>query len=235
MVHAGADWIKIATTGGVSTPVGGPLTRQFSREEVAAIVDVAHAAGKPVMCHAYGGEGAKIAIDCGVQSIEHGAALDRSEMELMVEKGIWLVPTFSVLVQVAEIASRSGSTLPPYVLNKARDLLDTQRKTFAEAMEIGVKIALGTDIGGLCHGHNAREFEYMVDAGMPALRAIVAGTSDAAQCIGLGGEVGFLAEGKIADLLLISGNPLVNIGILDKRDHIRLIMKSGDIIKQLAS
>ncbi|MGH8431929.1 MAG: amidohydrolase family protein, partial [Solimonas sp.] len=161
MILAGADWIKLATTGGMSPPVGEPLLRQLSSEEIAAIVDTAHAAGKPVMCHAYGGEGARLAIAHGVQSIEHGAALEREDLEHMQRKGIWLVPTFAVLVQVAEIAARDPSAVPVHVARKANDLLARLKVSFALAREIGVKIALGTDAGGIAHGRNAREFGYM--------------------------------------------------------------------------
>lgn len=227
MIRAGADWIKLATTGGISTPVGGPLLRQFSSEEIAVIVDAAHAGGKPVMCHAYGGEGAHLAIAHGVQSIEHGAALERDDLETMARKGIWLVPTFAVLVQVVEIADRDPQALPPYVAKKARDLLARQRVSFALALEIGVKVALGTDAGGIAHGRNAREFGYMVDAGMSPLRALAAGTSDAAACMGLGDETGVISEGRAADLLLVDGDPLADVRILENREKLRLVMKDG--------
>lgn len=231
MVQAGADWIKLATTGGMSPPVGEPLLRQLSSEEIAAIVDTAHAAGKPVMCHAYGGEGARLAIAHGVQSIEHGAALEREDLEEMQRKGIWLVPTFAVLVQVAEIADRDPAAVPVRVAAKARDLLARVKVSFALAREIGVKIALGTDAGGIAHGRNAREFGYMVDAGMKPLDAIAAGTSDAAICMGLGDETGVIAKGRLADLLLVDGDPLADIRILEDRARLRLIMKDGVVYK----
>jgi imidazolonepropionase-like amidohydrolase len=231
MILAGADWIKLATTGGMSPPVGEPLLRQFSAEEIAAIVDTAHAAGKPVMCHAYGGEGARLAIAHGVQSIEHGAALEREELETMQRKGIWLVPTFAVIVQVAEIAARDPKAVPVHVARKANELLAKLKVSFALAREIGVRIALGTDAGGIAHGRNAREFGYMVDAGMRPLEAIAAGTSEAAACMGLGDETGVIAEGRHADLLLIDGDPLADVRILEDRERLRLIMKDGVVYK----
>ncbi len=115
MVRAGADWIKIATTGGVGTPTGGPLLRQFSLEEVRAIVDAAHAAGKPVMSHAYGGEGVKICLDAGVDSIEHGAALDDALIEQMVRQNTWLVPTFTVLRKIAALGELDPCPVPAYM------------------------------------------------------------------------------------------------------------------------
>jgi imidazolonepropionase-like amidohydrolase len=232
MLQAGADWIKMATTGGVSTPIGGPLLRQLSSEEIAAIIDTAHAAGKPVMCHAYGGEGARLAIEHGVQSIEHGAALERQELETMAQKGIWLVPTFSVLLDVVAISERDPNALPPYVAGKAKELLERQRASFALAIELGVRIGLGTDAGGIAHGRNARELGFMVDAGMKPLHAIAAATSDAAACIGLGEQTGQVAAGRYADLLLVDGDPLTDVRILENRARLRLVMKAGQIVKR---
>jgi imidazolonepropionase-like amidohydrolase len=215
----------------MSPPVGEPLLRQLSADEIAAIVDTAHAAGKPVMCHAYGGEGARLAIAHGVQSIEHGAALEREDLEIMERKGVWLIPTFAVLVQVAEIAGRDPFAVPAHVARKANDLLARLQVSFALAREIGVKIALGTDAGGIAHGRNAREFGYMVDAGMKPLAAITAGTADAALCMGLGDETGVIAKGRSADLLLVDGDPLADIRILEDRARLRLIMKDGMVYK----
>lgn len=231
MTLAGADWIKLCTTGGVSTPVGGPLVQQFSLAEVTAIVETAHAAGKPVMCHAYGGNGAQIALDAGVDSIEHGADLSDAQLEQMVNQGTWLVPTFAVLTGVVAIDTASPGLLPSYVAGKARQLLATQRASFKKAVSLGVKIALGTDAGGLGHGRNARELGLMVAAGMTPSQALVAGTSMAAQCIGLGDETGLLAPGRFADLLLVDADPLADISALENRSHLRLIMKDGAIFK----
>jgi imidazolonepropionase-like amidohydrolase len=231
MILAGADWIKLCTTGGVSTPVGGPLVQQFSAEEVQAIVDTAHAAGKPVMCHAYGGSGAQIALDAGVESIEHGAALSDAQLEQMVRQGTWLVPTFAVLNGVVAIDAANPGMLPSYVAGKARQLLDSQRVSFARALELGVNIALGTDAGGLGHGKNARELGLMVAAGMTPMQAIVAGTGMAARCMGLGDETGVIRQGYFADLLLVDVDPLADVTLLEDRSHLRLIMKDGVVYK----
>jgi len=117
------------------------------------------------------------------------------------------------------------------VLAKARQMVDRQRQSFVQALEIGVPIALGTDAGGLGHGNNARELGYMVDAGMSPLQAIAAATADAAQCIGLGEETGLIAQGRLADLLLVQGDPLSDVRLLEDRTNIRLIMKGGDLVK----
>jgi imidazolonepropionase-like amidohydrolase len=235
VIRAGADWIKIATTGGVGTPVGGPLVRQFSVDEVRAIVDTAHAAGKPVMSHAYGGEGVKICLDAGVDSIEHGAALDEALIEQMASQGTWLVPTFTVLRKVLEIDARQPGTLPEYMPRKARWLVERQRESFPKALAAGVRIAMGTDAGGFGHGRNAGELAYMVETGMTPMQAIVAATRMGAECIGLGGEVGVLRVGAYADLLAVDGDPLANVRILEDRARLRLIMKDGIFLKDMLS
>ncbi len=235
MIRAGADWIKICTTGGVGTPIGGPLIRQFSREEVRAIVDTAHAAGKPVMSHAYGGEGVEICLEAGVDSIEHGAALDDDLIERMVRQGTWLVPTFTVLRKIVELGSQQPCPIPEYMPRKARALLDQQLISFQKALAAGVKMALGTDGGGFGHGQNAKELAYLVEAGMTPMQAIVAATRMAAQCIGLGDEVGVLHEGMLADLLVVDGDPLQDVRILHDRSRLRLIMKDGVIVKNSLS
>ena len=235
MIFAGADWIKLCTTGGVATRIGGPLVRQFSVEEVTAIVDTAHAGGKPVMCHAYGAEGAQIAIDCGVNSIEHGAALDDVQIEQMAKQGTWLVPTFSVLRKILTLQKEAPDVLPDYIPTKARALLDRQIISFQNALSAGVKIALGTDAGAFKHGENAKEFEYLVGAGMTPMQAIVAGTKMGAQCMGRGDEVGVLREGRFADLLVVDGDPLEDVRILQARSRLRLIMQDGVAVKDTIS
>lgn len=231
MIRAGADWIKIATTGGVGTPVGGPLIRQFSPEEVRAIVDTAHAAGKPVMSHAYGGEGVKICLDAGVDSIEHGAVLDDELIGQMVSQGTWLVPTFTVLRKIAALGDLDPCPVPSYMPEKARFLLRHQGDSFRKARSAGVKIALGTDCGGFGHGQNAGELGYLVEAGMTPMEAIVAATGRGAECMGLGSETGILREGMKADLLVVDGDPLQDVRILEDRAKLLAVMKDGEFIK----
>lgn len=231
VVRAGADWIKIATTGGVGTPVGGPLLRQFSREELAAIVDTAHAAGKPVMSHAYGGEGVQICLDAGVDSIEHGAALDDAQIEQMARQGTWLVPTFTVLRKVLAIDAAHPGSLPAYMAPKARWLVERQRESFPKALAAGVRIAMGTDAGGFGHGQNATELALMVEACMTPMQAIVAATRMGAACMGLGDEVGQLRAGYCADLLVVDGDPLADVRVLEDRARLRLILKDGTVVK----
>jgi imidazolonepropionase-like amidohydrolase len=233
MVRAGADWIKIATTGGVGTPTGGPLLRQFSLEEVQAIVDTAHAAGKPVMSHAYGGEGVKICLDAGVDSIEHGAALDDALIEQMVRQNTWLVPTFTVLRKIAALGDLDPCPVPAYMPVKARALMAAQAQSFPKVLAAGVRIAMGTDLGSFGRGENAGELAYMVEGGMTPMQAIVAATRRGAECMGLGDEVGVLRQGMLADLLLIDGDPLEEVAILRDPARLRLVMQGGVVHKNL--
>jgi imidazolonepropionase-like amidohydrolase len=235
VIRAGADWVKIATTGGVGTPIGGPLIRQFSPEEVQVIVDTAHAAGKPVMSHAYGGEGVKICLDAGVDSIEHGAALDDALIAQMAKQGTWLVPTFTVLRRVVAISEQNPQALPEYMPRKARLLLEHQAESFRKALSAGLKIALGTDGGGFGHGHNAGELAYLVEAGMTPMQALVAATRMGTTCMGLGNETGVLRAGRLADFLGVDGNPLEDVRILEDRNRLRLIVKDGVTYKDTLS
>ena len=231
IIRAGADWVKIATTGGVGTPIGGPLIRQFSPEEVRVIVDTAHAAGKPVMSHAYGGEGVKICLDAGVDSIEHGAVLDDALIEQMVKQGTWLVPTFTVLRLILAISEKNPQALPSYMAPKAQNLLEHQAESFRKSLKAGVKIALGTDGGGFGHGQNAKELHYLVEAGMTPMQALVAATSMGAACMGIGDETGILRKDMLADFLVVDGNPLEDVRILENRERLKMIVKDGQIIK----
>lgn len=231
MVRAGADWIKIATTGGVGTPTGGPLLRQFSLEEVQAIVDTAHAAGKPVMSHAYGGDGVKVCLDAGVDSIEHGAALDDALIEQMVRQNTWLVPTFTVLRKISALGELDPCPVPEYMPRKARVLIESQAVSFRKALAAGVRMAMGTDLGSFGRGQNAVELAYLVEAGMTPMQAIVAATRMGAECMGLGDEVGVLRPGMLADLLVIDGDPLQGVALLQDHARLRLIVKGGVVYK----
>jgi imidazolonepropionase-like amidohydrolase len=235
VIRAGADWVKIATTGGVGTPIGGPLIRQFSPEEVQVITDTAHAAGKPVMSHAYGGEGVKICLDAGVDSIEHGAVLDEPLIQQMAKQGTWLVPTFTVLRMVIAISEQNPLILPEYMPRKARMLLEHQAESFRNALQAGLKIALGTDGGGFGHGHNAGELHYLVEAGMTPMQALVAATRMGTTCMGLGDETGVLRAGMLADFLVVDGNPLNDVRILEDRQRLKLIVKDGMTYKDTLS
>lgn len=224
MIRAGADVIKCATTGGASSRPGhGPQDPAFNRDEMQALVDEAHAHGRRVMCHALGGPGLRLALEVGVDSIEHGCYLDAPELiAMMVEKGIYFVPTLTVYVFHRE---RSA----PHVQERGRDLQAHHIASIQQALAAGIKIAAGTDAGGHEHGINARELQLLVEAGLSPMQAIQAGTAWAAACLGLEQEIGTVEPGKLADLLVVDGNPLEDIALLQHQQCIRLVLKEGKV------
>jgi imidazolonepropionase-like amidohydrolase len=231
LARMGADWIKFCTTGGISSARGGALSRQFTREEVFALVDEAHRMECRAMVHAYGGEGLRDALDAGVDTIEHGAYLWQEDDALrqMADRGVYLVPTLSNSRKYVARMQRNPEATPEYMQRKAPEIVDFGARTVQRALELGVPIAMGTDAGMFGHGDNAWEVQLMAEAGMTPMQAIVATTAAAAACIGLGDRVGTVEPGKLADLVVVDGDPLKDPGLL--RDHARfaLVMKDGQI------
>ena len=224
MVHAGADVIKFATTGGASSKAGlGPKDMIIGIDEINAIVTEAHQLGKKVMCHALGGLGLRCAIEAGVDSIEHGAYLDEDPelLSIMVEKEIFFAPTFSVYV----FHQQSGT---PHGKKRAADMKEHHIRSVQMAIEAGVKVVAGTDAGGWVHGNNAQEIICLTQTGMTPLQAIVSATKNASECLGLDKEIGTIETGKNADLILVQGNPLDDIGILEKGAAVKFVMKNGE-------
>jgi imidazolonepropionase-like amidohydrolase len=223
MVRAGADVIKCATTGGASSRPGhGPKDRAFNRDEMEALVDEAHTLGRRVMCHALGGPGLRMAIEAGVDSIEHGCYLDEDPelIPMMAEKGVFFVPTLTVYVFHRE---RSA----PHVQERGRILKSHHIESIQRALQAGVPIIAGTDAGGHEHGINARELQYLVEAGLSPMQALQAGTGWAAACLGMENEIGTLESGKWADLVAVEGDPLEDITVLQQQDRLRLVLKGG--------
>ncbi|MGE3908816.1 MAG: amidohydrolase family protein [Chloroflexota bacterium] len=220
VLRAGADVIKIATTGGVSSPKVDPRRPLFTREEVEAIVDEAHMAGVSVTCHALGGPGLLSAVQAGVDCIEHGGWLDEASVAEMAKRGTWYVPTFAVY-------RWHGTIGPPFKLARAQGMRQDHLDSFARARAAGVRIAMGTDIGGYGYGDTAIELQLLVEAGMSPLEAIETSSRRSAECMGIGGEVGVLEAGKRADLLVIDGDPLADITMLRKRESLALVMQNG--------
>ena len=223
MVGASASVIKTATTGGASSAAGlGPKDVLFERAELEALVDEAHKRGCRVMCHALGGEGLRMAIEVGVDSIEHGTYLDEDPglFEMMAEKGICFTPTFGVYTFHLTRGTPHGRA-------RTLALREHHVKSLQMALEYGVTVTAGTDEGGWEHGNNAHELSCLVEAGMTPMQAIVAATSDAAACVGLGREIGSVEPGKKADIILVNGNPLEDVTILERGDAVQYVMKNG--------
>ncbi len=225
IVRAGADAIKCATTGGASSrPEHGPRDGAFNLDEMQALVEEAHALDRRVMCHALGGRGLRIAIEAGVDSIDHGCYLDETPelLDQMAERGIFFVPTFAVY----DYHRRSAL---PHVRERARHLEEHHAASLRRALAAGVRIAAGTDAGGHDHPPNALEIACLVKAGMAPLQALRAATGWAAECIGRAGDLGTLEKGKLADLIVVAGDPLADVAILQDPARIALVLKGGAI------
>ena len=230
-IRAGADWIKICTTGGVLSPADDPRHSQFSVEEIEAIVREAATKGRRVASHAQGLEGVRNAVRGGVASVEHGVFLDDEVIEEMRERGVYLVPTLSAPDAIIKHGTAGG--IPDYGVRKAREVMEVHRKSFRRAYEAGVRIAMGTDAGTPFnfHGSNAREISLMVESGMKPVDALRAATSTAAELLGIADRTGTVEEGKLADLILVDGDPIRDVGILSDPSNVLLVMKEGEVLK----
>ena len=222
----GSDVIKITATGGVLSYAKSGDAPQFTVEEVKAIVDTAKDYGYRVAAHAHGEEGMYRAVAGGVTSIEHGTYMSDRVMALMKQKGTWYVPTLYAGRFVAEKAKIDGY-FPDIVRPKAARIGAQIRDTAAKAYRSGVKIAFGTDMGVGPHGDNAREFQYMTEAGIPAAYALQAATLLAAEVLGVDDQ-GVVEAGKRADIIAMPGDPLADIGNTMKVDF---VMKDGVVYR----
>ena len=225
MVRVGADVIKFATTGGANSRSGhGPLDVEFSPAEARALVEEAQALGRRTMCHAVGRPGLRMGIEAGAGSIEHGCylALEPDLLKMMADRGTFLVPTF-------EVYEFHSTVSAPHMQERAQALTRVHQESLHQALAAGVKVVAGTDAGGFVHGDNAREIELLVERGMTPMQGIQAATGWAAECVGLGSEIGTIAKGKLADLLVIDGDPLSDISVLRDQEKIKLVMKGGEV------
>ena len=233
VLRAGADVIKICSTGGVLSPTDHPEFTQFSPEELEVFVqEAAYRRGVKVMAHAQGAEGVKNAVRAGIHSIEHGIFLDDEAVELMLEKGTFLVPTLLAPVAVIEIAESAG-TMPEYGVRKAREIIEYHVESIGRAYKAGVRIAMGTDAGVMPHGTNLRELNLMCGLGMSPMESLVVSTRVAAECLGMDEQIGTLEPGKLADLIVVGADPLEDVRILEDNDNVLLVMKDGQVLKDI--
>ncbi len=230
MIRAGANVIKVATSGGVLSPRDDPRHGHFRDDEVAVIVREANAAGIFVMAHAQATDGIKVAIRNGIRSIEHGIYLDDEAIGMMLDRGTWLVPTLVAPRAVLELAD-AGVPFPDAALAKARMVLAEHTESARRAIAAGVKVAMGTDSGVGAHGNNLRELELMVDCGMTAAQALHATTRSAAELLGVAEDLGTVEPGKRADLVVVEGE--LDLGGL--RDRIRAVYQDGRLVAGPAS
>jgi len=230
VLRAGADVIKICSTGGVLSPTDHPEFTQFSPEELEVIVrEAAYRRGVKVMSHAQGAEGVKNAIRAGVHSIEHGIFLDDEAIDLMLKHGTYLVPTLLAPLAVLEAGEKGG--MPEYGIRKSREVIEIHSESISRAHKAGVRIAMGTDAGVMPHGTNLRELGLMNKIGMSPMETIVSTTKTAAECMGWGDQVGTLEAGKLADIILVKTNPLQDIRSMENIDNIPVVIKDGKIVK----
>ncbi|MAZ27882.1 MAG: amidohydrolase [Cytophagaceae bacterium] len=222
----GADWIKITATGGVLSVAKNGQNPQFTVEEIEAVVQTAKDYDMEVAAHAHGDDGMQRAVRAGVRTIEHGTLMSDETMALMKEHDTYYVPTISAGMYVADKAKIDGY-YPAIIVPKALEIGPQIQNTFARAYKKGVNIAFGTDAGVFPHGDNAKEFIYMVEAGMPAMEAIQSATITNAKVL-RNDKLGVLSPGKYADILAVPSNPLEHIDfILD----VVFVMKNGMVYK----
>jgi len=226
IVRAGADHIKVCTSGGVLSPRDDPRHGHFRDAELSILVEEANAAGIFVMAHAQGAPGIKAAVRAGIRSIEHGIFLDDEAIAMMIERGTWLVPTLLAPQGVLD-AEAAGAAIPAASLRKAHEVIDVHRAAVGRAIAAGVKIAMGTDSGVTPHGHNLRELALLVENGMTPLGAMLATTRSAAALIGVEDELGSIDPGKRADLVVVDGDPF---DYADLGDRVRAVYQDGRLV-----
>lgn len=227
----GADLIKIMPSGGVLDESSSVDNAQMTMQELEAVIAAAHDYGFTVAAHAHGAEAIRRAVTAGVDSIEHGTYMSDADMKLMKQRGTWYVPTIIAGRYVAEKAAVPGY-YPEQIAAKARQVGPVIQKTAGRAFKAGVKMAFGTDAGVYPHGQNAKEFEYMVEAGIPNAYALQAATVNAAALLKQSDNIGSLEAGKFADVIAVKGNPLDDITLMK---HVDFVMKAGVVYKDAAS
>jgi imidazolonepropionase-like amidohydrolase len=223
----GADFVKICSSGGVMSPTDPVDTPQFTPEEIEAMVYEAACVGRIVASHAHGATGIKNAVLAGVKTIEHGSLVDDEAVKLMAQRGCFHVPTLVAGWNIVQHGKDAG--IPAYAVDKAEEIAHEVRKNAMRSHRGGVKVAMGTDAGTPFnrHGANAQEIIHLVEAGFSPMEAIVAATRTGSECLGLEKQVGTLEPGKLADLIVVEGDPLEDVKVLGDKANILLVFKGG--------
>ena len=229
-LRAGADWIKLCTSGGVMTPHDTPYDAGFTAEEIAAAVAEAGRRNKPVMTHAHGGEGIDLAVAAGVRSVEHGTLLTERQAAAMAKAGCWLVPTLTIIRDLIDstVPSEGKKPLaPPYALQKVLELQDRFGESVRIARAAGVRIATGTDfIERRQHGRNLEEIAHLHEAGMSLGESLLAATAGGAELCGVPHLYGRIAPGYVFDALVLGEDPS-DVSVFRRPASVREVFKGG--------
>ncbi|MFZ3003290.1 MAG: amidohydrolase family protein [Undibacterium umbellatum] len=226
MAKYGADVIKICATGGVLSKGNSPGSQQYTLEEMQAIVQEAHKLGRKVAAHAHGASGISDAIRAGVDSVEHSSLIDEEGIKLAKQHGTWLVMDIYNDDYILSEGEKAGFL--PESLAKEKEIGQKQRDNFRAALKGGARMAFGSDAGVYPHGDNGKQFYYMVKYGMTPMQAIQAATINAADLLGLKDKLGSIKVGKLADIIAVDADPLVDVTSLTK---VSFVMKNGKVYK----
>ena len=229
-IQKGATQIKIMASGGVASPVDPISNTQYSEEEIRAIVGEAEAANTYVMAHAYTARAIARAVRCGVRTIEHGNLVDEAAAQLMHEHGVFVVPTLVTYDALAQHGAQFG--LPPDSVAKVASVQRAGRESLEIYAKAGVSMGFGSDLLGEMHAFQCGEFRIRAEV-LGNLEALRSATSVAAEIVNMKGELGVIAQGAIADLLVLDGNPLADIGVVAANDgeRVEYVMQRGRVVK----
>ena len=228
-IRAGADWIKVFATGGVYSMMDAPGAVQYSVDEMRVMVEEARRAGiHGVLAHAENAAGIRTAVTAGVRSIEHGDGIDDEAIDVMLENDVPLVPTFFISYRMLEPELVTQGITPPWAVEKQRALMPALERNFRHAIERGVRVAMGTD--GVAGEHLPRELSHMVDHGMAPLAALRSATMEAATLLDLADDVGTLEPGKVADLIVVNGDPLTEPALWGDPARVVAVVQGGKIV-----
>jgi imidazolonepropionase-like amidohydrolase len=226
VIKYGANVIKVCSTGGVLSFGDDPKAAQYTLEEMKAIVAEAHRAGRKVAAHAHGGDGIKLAVQAGVDSIEHGTYIDEEAVKMMKERGVYLVPTLYLVEWFMDNYERLR--VPAPLVAKAKEVMPAMKTNIGAAFKLGVPVAFGTDAAVYPHGLNGREFTVYVRMGMTPIQSIQTATVHASKLLGWE-RIGAIEAGKYADLIAVDGDPTKDVTELER---VKWVMKGGVVFKK---
>ena len=231
--RAGADFIKVMASGGVLTTNTSPDYPQFNVEELKTIVEEAHVNDLKVSAHCHSLKGINNCVDAGFDSIEHGTFIDKKTSHKMAENNVKLVPTMLVHDFLYHSGFPAWDNYAAEKTAKLKEIVKVHKENISVAYEEGVDLLMGTDSGVIAHGHNLEELIHLTDIGMSNDEAIASGTINAAEFIGKKDSLGSVSENKIADLILVNGNPLEDVSILADNDNILNVIQNGCLVKNI--